>query len=183
MHEGRAKKLSFEGVREALPVAIAKLFGTTFGAGLSPLAPGTCGTLVAVPLAYWLAGGGRLVLALGTAAVFGVGVWAADVCCEAWRKDDDQRIVIDEVAGYLVTVLAVDARNLVNLIAGFVLFRILDAWKPGPIRTLDREVHGGLGVMIDDVAAGVVGALLLVALERSGGTRFLTDWISAHVAR
>jgi phosphatidylglycerophosphatase A len=159
---------------------VAKAIATALGAGLSPVAPGTCGTLVALPLAYWLAVRGRAFLILGALAAAGIGIWAADVCVELWHKEDDQRIVIDEVAGYLTTMLLCDARSPVNLVLGFGLFRLLDSWKPGPIRTLDDRVGGGLGVVLDDLAAGVVGAVVLMVFERAGVTGFIQSWIGSR---
>jgi len=94
------------------------------------------------------------------------GVVAADIADRSWTTRDSQRIVVDEVAGYSLTMALVDRGNAAWLLAGFVLFRVLDIAKPGPIRWLDRNVHGGLGVMIDDLAAGVTGACTLYAIDR-----------------
>ncbi len=81
--------------------------------------------------------------------------------------EDDQHIVIDEVAGYLVTMLPLPPTPGF-LLAGFIVFRILDTWKPPPIRTIDERVGGGFGVMADDLLAGVYGAALLVLADRLG---------------
>ena len=157
---------------------MALLVATALGAGLIPKAPGTCGTLMAVPLAVLLAHLGPLWLWAGALVVSVVGTWAAGVYCRATGKEDNQQIVIDEVAGYLVTMLLVPATAL-NLALGFGLFRLFDIWKPGPVRILDRRVHGGFGVMADDLAAGVLGALTLLVLHRLGAP-LLQDLHRAH---
>jgi phosphatidylglycerophosphatase A len=158
------------------PPLWATLVATAGGAGFSPLGPGTCGTLVAVPLAWALTRAGGVAFVLGTLIVSAVGVWAASVFCRATGVDDDQRIVIDEVAGYLVTIVLVP-RGWVNLVLGFVVFRLFDIWKPGPIRMVDERVHGGLGVMLDDLVAGVVGALVMLGLHLAG----VDAWLTARV--
>ena len=139
---------------------LATLLATVFGVGYSPVMPGTMGTLAAVPLAYAVMGGGAPALWLTTAAVAAAGTWAAGRYCQLTGKHDNQCIVIDEVAGYLLT-LSLVPRTAANLGLGFILFRLLDITKPWPIRLVDRRVHGGFGVMADDLLAGLVGAGLL----------------------
>jgi len=148
--------------------ALAKAIATAGGAGYSPVAPGTCGTIVTVPLAWALAGLPYWSLALVIAGVIGVGIWAAGRADQAWGTHDSGRIVIDEVAGYLVTVAAVDRSTWPALAVGFVVFRTLEITKPFPIRWLDQNLPGGFGVVIDDVAAGVLGCAIMIALDRSG---------------
>ena len=139
---------------------LAALLATVFGVGRSPVMPGTMGTLAAVPLAYAVMGQGAPALWLTTAAVTAAGTWAAGRYCELTGQHDNQSIVIDEVAGYLLT-LSLVPRTAANLAAGFLLFRLLDIAKPWPIRVVDRRVHGGFGVMADDLLAGLIGAGLL----------------------
>lgn len=146
------------------PSLLVTLVATALGAGFSPYAPGTCGTLAAVPLAYGLLGLGRGWFAAGTVLVTLGGIWAAGRFCQATGCHDNQRVVIDEVAGYLLSVALVP-RSAVNLLAAFGLFRLLDIWKPWPIRVLDRRVGGGLGVMADDLAAGALAAGILFLLQ------------------
>lgn len=144
----------------ALGDRLAALLATVFGVGYSPVMPGTMGTLAAVPLAYAVMGAGPWALWLTTAAVTAAGTWAAGRYCALTGQHDNQRIVIDEVAGYLLT-LSLVPRSAANLALAFLLFRLLDIVKPWPIRLVDRRVHGGFGVMADDLLAGLVGAGIL----------------------
>lgn len=103
-----------------------------------------------------------------TVAITAVGIWAADRADRSWGTHDSGRIVIDEVAGYFVTVAAVDRADWTTLLVGFVVFRALDIGKPPPVRAIDRRVGGGAGVVLDDVAAGVYGCAIMVIAERAG---------------
>ena len=152
---------------------LAKAIATALGAGYSPIAPGTCGTLVTVPLAFALAPLPLWQYALVVVAIIAIAIWAADRADRAWGTHDTGRIVVDEVAGYLTTMALVDRAHWVPLAVGFVVFRVLDIVKPPPIRWLDRNVSGGFGVVIDDVAAGVVGMVIMVALDRFGALGWL----------
>ncbi len=152
---------------------VAKAIATAMGAGYSPVAPGTCGTVVTVPLAWALAGIALWQYSLVVLAVIGIGIWAAGRADAAWGSHDSGRIVIDEVAGYLVTVALVDRSHWAPLAVGFVVFRALDILKPPPIRWLDENLPGGFGVVIDDVAAGVLGLGIMVALDRFGALAYL----------
>jgi len=147
---------------------IARIIATALGAGYTPGAPGTAGTAVTIPLAWALAGAGLPLYLAITAAVTGIGIWAAGVADESWGTHDSGRIVIDEVAGYLVTMALVDRHDWVTLIVGFVVFRILDQVKPPPVRAIDRKMPGGAGVVMDDVVAGVMGAAIMWGLAHWG---------------
>ena len=131
-----------------------------FGAGLSPVAPGTAGSVWGVALAAVTAGlgwQGELALAL---ALCVAGVW---ICGESSRRlgvHDHGGIVWDEIAGAYLVFLPLP-RTWPWLVAGFVAFRILDIAKPWPIRELDHRLHGGLGIMLDDVVAGLIAAAAL----------------------
>ena len=130
------------------------------GAGLAPVAPGTFGTLVALPLYYYLqrlASGWYLLL---LAALFIAGIVLCGKTARDLRTPDHSGIVWDEIVGYLVTMFMAPT-GWQWMLLGFVLFRLFDIWKPFPIRWFDRNVHGGLGIMLDDVAAGVAAALVL----------------------
>jgi len=152
---------------------VAKGIATALGAGYSPIAPGTCGTLVTLPLAWALSGVALWVYLLVVVGVTAVGIWAAGRADQAWGTEDSGRIVIDEVAGYLVTMTLVARDHWVPLVVGFVVFRVLDIAKPPPIRWLDQNLPGGFGVVMDDVAAGVMGLGIMVALDRFGALAFL----------
>jgi phosphatidylglycerophosphatase A len=145
--------------RNAIGISIA----TAGGAGFSPIAPGTAGTIVAIPLVFLSSALPLWGFAAITAATTVIGIWAAGVADEAWGTHDSGRIVIDEVAGYFVTMLPVSRSDPTALIVGFFVFRALDILKPPPIRAIDRQVGGGAGVVLDDVAAGVMGAGLMAA--------------------
>ena len=141
---------------------LAVVLATAGGVGYAPIAPGTAGSAAAVALFLLVS---RLpapaYLAL-VAAIAVVGVWAAAESERAFGRSDDGRIVIDEVAGQLVTLAPLvlvggrDAPWL--LVTGFVAFRCFDIWKPGPVRRAERGFSGGLGVMADDLLAGLLGA-------------------------
>lgn len=147
---------------------LAKGIATVGGVGYSPIAPGTCGTLATVPLAWALQGTPWWGFLAVVVAVTLVGIWAAGVADRAWGTHDSGRIVVDETAGYLATVAFVDRGSWVVLAVGFVLFRLLDITKPPPIRWIDENAPGGAGVILDDVAAGVIGAALMVGLDHLG---------------
>ena len=144
----------------------ASLLATWFGAGRLPRAPGTFGSLAALPLAAALAwlGGPWLVL-LAALALFGLGVWASERYMAAYGVHDPAAIVVDEVVGQWLTLALLPVTPLAYLL-GFVLFRILDMAKPWPADWIDRRMTGGIGVMLDDVVAGIyAGALGLVLLS------------------
>ena len=132
------------------------------GAGLAPKAPGTAGTLVAVPLYFLLLPLGSwywLVVALALL----VGVWLCAVAGRALGEHDHGGIVWDEIAAFLL-VLPFAPQNAAGLALAFVLFRLFDIWKPFPIRWFDRHVPGGFGVMLDDVLAAGYAILCLMGL-------------------
>jgi phosphatidylglycerophosphatase A len=137
---------------------------TWFGCGLVPVAPGTAGALGALPL-YWLAiRGGRAGVGAAAIVVTLAGVWAASVVARELGKKDPQLVVVDEVAGMLVTMLPVGELSWRAVAAGFVVFRVLDVTKPWPIREFER-FPGGWGIVLDDVVAGVFGATVLALLR------------------
>jgi phosphatidylglycerophosphatase A len=147
---------------------LAKAIATALGAGYSPIAPGTCGTVVAVPIAYLTANLPLWQYAIMVTAITAVAIWAADRADRAWGTHDSQRIVIDEVAGYLVTMFPVDRHGWIPLLAGFIAFRFFDIVKPPPVRWLDENLPGGAGVVLDDVGAGIQGAIVMWALDYFG---------------
>lgn len=156
------KNLSGEQ-RRALLATPAGWLACGFGSGLTPVAQGTFGSLAA--LLPWLLLRELalplyvIVLLLG----FGVGVWACNVASRAIGVADHRSIVWDEFIGQWIALLPllVVAAPWWTIVVGFALFRLFDVWKPWPISWLDRRVKGGLGVMIDDVIAGVFAAVVL----------------------
>ena len=147
---------------------LSKVIATALGAGYSPIAPGTCGTAVAVPLAFALRSLPVWQFALVVVVITAVAIWAADRADRAWGTHDSGRIVIDEVAGYLTTMVLVDRGHWAPLLVGFVVFRALDILKPPPIRWFEKNLPGGWGVVLDDSAAGVIGMAVMVGLDRLG---------------
>jgi phosphatidylglycerophosphatase A len=138
-----------------------------FGAGLAPRAPGTFGTLVAIPLYLALAPLPMAVYLAITALLFGFGVWLCGRVARDLGVHDHGGIVWDEIVGLLIT-MAAGYAGFASLAAGFILFRLFDIWKPWPIGWLDRQVHGGFGIMLDDAVAGLYAALLLGLLHHYG---------------
>ncbi len=138
------------------------LLSLGFGSGLVPLAPGTAGTLVAIPL-YLLAeplGLSAYLLLVAVMLLAGIGL-----CSHTSRVlgvHDHGGIVWDEIVGYFIAMIAAPA-GWAWVVAGFLLFRLFDIWKPWPINLLDRRVSGGTGIMLDDVVAGIY-ALLVIQL-------------------
>jgi phosphatidylglycerophosphatase A len=137
---------------------------TWFGCGLVPVAPGTVGALGAIPLYLLVIRGGKPALLAAAVGVTAAGIWAASRVARELGKKDPQLVVVDEVAGMLVTMLPVTAVTPRAIVAGFVLFRVLDIVKPWPVRSIEK-LPGGWGIVLDDVAAGVLGAIGLVLLE------------------
>ena len=151
--------------REFLLKHPAHLIAFGFGAGLMPKAPGTWGTLVAIPF-YFLAlrlGGTSAVLTCAF-VFFVLGIWASAVAGKALGVADHGGIVIDEIAAF-VLVLAFTPQGLLWLVVAFVLFRIFDITKPWPIRYFDRTLKGGFGVMFDDLLAAIAAIAILLLLR------------------
>lgn len=152
----------------------ARLIATWFGAGLLRPAPGTWGTLAALPFAWALhLAGGFAALAAATLAVSLLGWWAAAVETRDGADPDPSEIVVDEVAGMFLALwpvslgaqmMGVDILRLwPGWVAAFLAFRLFDIWKPGPIGWADR-LHSPLGLMLDDVIAGAFAALSVALL-------------------
>jgi len=164
-----AKKTLSAEQRRALLATPAGWLACGFGSGLAPVAQGTFGSIAA--LLPWLLLR-RLALPwylLLLLAGFALGVWACDVAGRALGVDDHRSLVWDEFIGQWIALVPLLVPALLPAsgmtwwmpAAGFVLFRLFDVWKPWPIRWLDRHLKGGMGVMVDDVVAGMFTALVL----------------------
>jgi phosphatidylglycerophosphatase A len=137
----------------------ARVLATWFGCGKSPVAPGTVGTLGAIPLHLALRALGPIPYAAAVVAVTAVGTWAAQRESERLGVDDPQSVVIDEVAGVLVALLLARGSLRGELLA-VGLFRVFDIWKPGLVDRAQELEPKGVGIMADDIAAGVLAGLL-----------------------
>ena len=144
------------------------LIGQGFGTGRSPWAPGTVGTLPGLVLAWFLWHAGPALYLVILTLVVMIAIWVSGRTADLLGVHDDPRIVIDEIAGILVT-LALVPPSVPALLAGFVLFRLLDISKPAPISTIDQRLRGGFGIVADDVVAGLGANLCLQLLFRWGG--------------
>ncbi len=131
-----------------------------FGSGLMPKAPGTFGTVAAVPVYFLMSDLSLTWYLLITLIITLFGVYLCGYTSKALGVHDHSGIVIDEIAGFLIAMIAVPF-SLLNIVIGFVLFRIFDIVKPWPIGWLDKKIHGGSGIMIDDVVAGVFSLICL----------------------
>lgn len=132
-----------------------------FGSGLSPLAPGTMGTIVAVPIYLLLSFNlTQAWYAFIVLVMLAFGVWLCHQSAKELGVHDHPGIVWDEIVGYLITMFMAPAGWLWVLV-GFVLFRIFDIVKPWPIKTIDRKMAGGLGIMLDDVLAAIYAWAIL----------------------
>ncbi len=155
-----------ERPEESFKVMIAYMLSTGLYVGKIPKIPGTVGTLVALfpILIYWNRGGEYVLLnqIFITLAVFFIGIWASTVIVETFKEKDPEYIVIDEIAGYMVAMIGFPTSWKILLLA-FILFRIFDIFKPPPIKQFEK-LPSGLGVMADDVIAGVYTWLVMYIL-------------------
>ncbi len=135
-----------------------------FGSGLAKYAPGTMGTLLAVPLYWFLIKAGFAVFLGVTLLVCLLGIWICSIAANRLGIHDFSGIVWDEVAGYFVTMCFVSF-SWTSVVLGFVLFRFFDIVKPWPINWLDQQVSGGVGIMADDIVAGIMAGGILLAME------------------
>ena len=147
---------------------LERLVCSWFGAGWMKPAPGTWGSLAALPLGwllFWLAGPPLLGVAI--IVVFLIGWWASERIVRSEGLEDPSWVVIDEVAGQWLTLL-ITPPSLLDYAVGFALFRLFDIWKPWPVSWADQKIKGGLGIMLDDVLAGLMGLVVLTLLQKAG---------------
>jgi len=152
-------------------VTPARLVASGFGCGFFPVAPGSVGSLVAVLLGAGMLWWSPLALPVAAVAAASGGLWAVRA---AGAGDDPGWVVIDEFAGQWIALLALPRATVGGLVAGFLLFRLLDVLKPGPIGWADRQ-HGAAGVMGDDVIAGGIAAGILWAVQSRW--HWVFDWV------
>ena len=141
---------------------LIKVVATGLGLGYLPLIPGTFGTLLGIPVCLFLNMGGKVVYVVGTVVLFSGAVWVAGKADRIFSVHDSRRIVVDEICGFLVTMTLVPP-TLLTLGVGFILFRFFDIVKPFPAGWCDKNLPGGWGVMLDDIAAGIYANLSLWA--------------------
>ena len=138
----------------------AVFLATGFYVGNIPFAPGTIGSLIGLPLSFLLAGLPLSAAMVAAVIIIGLAVWIAGAAARTFERKDPGCIVVDEIAGMVVTLIGLPF-NLATVMTGFILFRILDILKPFPIRVLDKRLSGGLGIVADDVAAGIFANILI----------------------
>lgn len=153
------------------PLSATDRFATTlatwFGSGYAPVASGTVGTFFTLPLVVALWPASLEVRIAAAVLATALAIWAADRHSKRTGGKDPKEVVIDEVAGTLVTAITAPPTWL-GLVVVFFLFRLLDIWKPFPARQAERGLPGGWGIVLDDVLAGAWGAFLLQGAQRAG---------------
>ena len=130
-----------------------------FGSGLSKKAPGTLGTLVALPFFLLINETNIIFQVLFVTVSFFIGLWASNITSESLKLKDPSCIVIDEVAAFLLLLILINP-NLYQAIYAFILFRLFDIWKPYPISWLEEKYSGGFGIMIDDISAALMAFII-----------------------
>jgi len=172
MSESRSDRLTFrESVEKADFLGrTALLLSSWFCVGLMPIAPGTFGTLAAIPVVFVTHYFGTFFGALFILILVALAFWASDLGRKRLGKNDPSEVVIDEVVGFLVTMFLLPLSWL-SLTLGFILFRIFDIIKPFPIRRLEK-IKGGFGIVLDDLLAGIYANIclrILLFILRAGG--------------
>ncbi len=132
-----------------------------FGSGLVKKMPGTIGTIAAIPVYLLFEQTNSYLYSVLTILVFVIGIRICDVAANQLGEHDFGGIVWDEIAGFLITMWFVPF-SWYAVLYGFILFRILDIFKPWPIKWIDQKVEGGMGIMLDDVLAGIIAAIILI---------------------
>ena len=143
---------------------------TWFGSGLAKKAPGTWGSLAALPFGiFFLYFGSPIILALAIIILFPLGLWATKQVLKGSGEDHDPKmVVVDEVIGQWIALLPALLFNPFHIVLAFVLFRGFDILKPWPVSFFDQKVPGAWGVIMDDIAAGVMAAIILIGLRYVG---------------
>ncbi len=141
------------------------LLATFFYSGLSPKAPGTVGTVASIPLVLFAYYWGSTIYVVLTMLVVISSIFVCQLYEQQNGGHDGGEIVIDEVAGFLIT-MALIPLTVKSVVLGFILFRLLDILKPFPISYLDKKVKGGFGVVLDDLVAGLIANIILQVLHQ-----------------
>ena len=141
-----------------------KIIITFFGVGFIPFAPGTFGSLAGLALGLVLISINIYLFYFSIPILFILGIISSNIHQKTTGKKDDSIIVIDEVVGQLIAMLCV-GNNISLIIASFVLFRIFDIFKPWPASYVDKNINNGLGVMLDDVFAGIYVVIVIMGME------------------
>lgn len=136
-----------------------------FGTGAIPVAPGTFGTLIAIPFYLYLETYSNTTYLVMTIIIAIFSMWLCEKVSREINIEDHQGMCIDEIVGYLVTMINAPY-GLGWIVLGFVLFRIFDIWKPWPIKQIDSQVKGGIGMILDDILAGVYSLIIIQILAR-----------------
>ena len=165
---------SAKGARTGIGVAAA----TCLGLGYVPVAPGTAGSAAALPLAWWAHGVAGIWGVMASVVVAAVrGTWAAAEAERHFGVHDSPHIVVDELAGQLLSAVAVPC-SWWNLLLAFGWFRLFDSVKPWPAGWIDRNVQGGFGVMADDLAAAVYAAVATAAMGHTAVWDRVLTWLT-----
>lgn len=135
-------------------------FAMGFGSGLSPIMPGTCGTIVAIPIYLLLSFLSWQSYLVFLAVIIVIGFWLCDKTSRNLDEEDPPRIVWDEISGFLLTMFIIPF-NFKWIILGFILFRLFDIWKPWPISWINANIHNGYGIMADDLLAAIYSWTIL----------------------
>ncbi|MBN1932221.1 MAG: phosphatidylglycerophosphatase A [Desulfobacterales bacterium] len=137
--------------------------------GKIPIAPGTFGSALGLPLCFLLSGTDFLIAILLTTLFIVFSIWIAQNAEKLFQTKDPGCIVIDEIAGFMVTLMGLPF-NITSIFMGFIIFRFLDILKPFPIRFVEKRFSGGRGIVLDDVTAGIMGNFILRIIFHYTGT-------------
>ncbi|RLB33047.1 MAG: phosphatidylglycerophosphatase A [Deltaproteobacteria bacterium] len=139
---------------------VSLVLSTWFFCGLLPGAPGTYGTAAAVIVGFFAGALPIVYRSFVVVAFIAVAVYTSSVSASLLKQNDPKEVVIDEVAGYLLTVFALPA-SLLSVVLAFIFFRVFDILKPFPIRQVEKRVRGGLGIVLDDLLAGIFAFVIV----------------------
>ena len=160
-----SKNKHFAGFLSHTSICLATWFGT----GFIPKAPGTWGTLFSLPFAWMMHSYLEWqFFLLATIFIFFAGIWASNCCANLFGGDDPGSIVIDEVAGMWMTLVPVSFLvpydpQIITYFTAFILFRLVDIFKPWPVSSIDKHIKGGIGIMLDDIVASIYSTICLLS--------------------